>query len=134
MKIRWLHTQVALIILLLFIGVFLFGYISTGESYCWFKPYIDTKFAKNYTPQKFEMIKIGMSKNEVYQLIGEPLAIEEVGYNILKKELIYTRDGLLNELAEKKGKVGADFAWYSSNVILNEENQVIEIHKFWSND
>jgi hypothetical protein len=122
------------LILILFSFIFTFGYYSTSESYCWIKPYIDTKFAKNYSPEKFDKIKVGMSEKEVQKIIGEPLDLYSEKASFYPKEAIYTQDALLFEKAAKKGVEGADFAWYRSNITYNENKKVIKIDKGWSFD
>lgn len=38
----------------------------------------DTKYSENYTGRKFLKVKVGMSKNEVFKLIGKPLYESEI--------------------------------------------------------
>ena len=42
------------------------------ESYFPLNPFIDTKFAENFDPKKFEKIEKGMNKNEVEKILGKP--------------------------------------------------------------
>lgn len=42
-------------------------------------PYIDTIFAKGFTPEKFEQIEVGMPKDKVILLVGEPLTHDAFG-------------------------------------------------------
>lgn len=123
----------AIIVIVLLCFVFFLGLGSTSESYCWLKPYIDTKFAKDYTPEKFELIKLGMKEETVKTLVGEPIGTYEQ-INFPQKEVYYTQDGFLFEKADKKGIEGADFAWYMSTITYNENKEVIKIDKGWSFD
>lgn len=97
-----------------------------------FFPYIDTEFAPNYTPEKFDLITENFTYDEVIQLLGEPLfeSKDQKG-NII--EIDYTNDGKIlytkNPLVIVK-----DFAWYRSYIRFDSNGKIIEINKGWSYD
>lgn len=43
------------------------------EGFCWWYPDIDTRYASLYTPQHFQAIESGMTREQVVKMIGEPL-------------------------------------------------------------
>jgi len=107
---------------------FKFGGLSLFQGYNIFDPYIDTEFAPDYTPEKFEKIKIGQSKQDVIKTIGVPLF-----YNYEDCEYDYTNDGFLEKKSSKNFSIN-DFAWYESKVIFGKDEKVVEIHKGWKYD
>ena len=88
-------------------------------------PFIDTKFAENFTPIKFDKIELGMSKEEVVEIIGKPLWIRREDYDTLLTSFTYTGDGKLEN---------GDFAWYGSRLQFDRGDTVIFIHKGWVYD
>ncbi|WP_272120367.1 MULTISPECIES: outer membrane protein assembly factor BamE domain-containing protein [Spirulina] len=101
-------------------GIFIFAawYVFFGvESYFFLWPSIDTQYSENYNEENFNKITIGMPKNEVDQLMGEPLSIYQIedGTAIYS----YSSDARLKIL---------DFAWFGRSVIFRD-NKVIEIEK-----
>lgn len=95
-------------------------------------PYIDTHFAKNYSPEKFKKIKFGMNLNDVLNLIGEP--INKRDGEIFDSNIVYdyTADGKAMEI--EKNNFYYDFAWYRSSVGFDSEGIVVYINKGWSYD
>lgn len=77
-KIKKIGLRIGVIILFLFIlkqiipALKLDGY--TGAVLNILLLTDDTKYSTNYTDRKFLKIQNGMSKNEVYQILGKPLA------------------------------------------------------------
>lgn len=117
--------------ILLFVSVFmtfLIGGALTIESKNIFFPYIDTQFASQYSPEKFELIKIGQTLGEVEKIIGQPLQ-KNIDSKNGRAEYLYTNDGKL--LVIKKS---GDFAWYRSIIYFDEQDKVINIDKGWSYD
>lgn len=112
--------------------VFIFGGIPLAEGYNTFNPYIDTEFAKDYTPSKFDLITTDLSKNELEKIIGIPLRIH-VDSAKNEVEYVYTNDGYLSKKSKSRFIIN-DFAWYRSSVTLNESGKVIRINKGWSYD
>ncbi len=120
---------------LLLVIAFLFGVLSISEGKHLFKPYVDTIFAENYTPEKFKNIKIGMSTSEVKLIIGKPLYINTFYPDSTKTEYSYTGDGKLYEIS-RRNKLHQDYydcAWYRSNIIIYNDT-VVDISKGWSYD
>ena len=117
--------------LLLFSSVFIMfmmGAILTIEGINIFSPYLDTKFSPQYSPEKFDLIKLGQSAKEVETVLGKPLYhhIDSLNH---KFEYDYTSDGKL-----RSNKKSGDFAWYRSVVYFDEAGKVIDISKHWAYD
>ena len=93
-------------------------------------PYIDTQFAENYTPGKFDLIKLGMTEAEVVKIIGEPISVRG---NLRKDGTFeYTKDGKLM-VSDRKRFFLRDFAWYLCFVRF-ENGKVVRIDKQWAFD
>lgn len=135
MKKRFLKIISVFIIIPIITLSFLFGEIIVGESKHLFKPYIDTFFADNYTPEKFNQIQIGWRLDEVKTLIGEPIYIDTNYNDKTKLDYNYTGDGkLISETNNQKRSRYYDFAWYRSSVTIDTNNIVVSIDKGWSYD
>lgn len=112
--------------------VFMVGGFSLIEGYNIFKPYIDTEFAENYTPQKFDKISINFTKEEVLKTVGQPLFIyKDTLTNGI--QYTYTSDGYLKKKTNKSYDI-SDFAWYRSNIYFDSTGKIIKIDKGWSYD
>jgi hypothetical protein len=98
------------------------------------RPYIDTHFAEEYSPGKFDQIKLGMRKSEVVKWIGEPLNMGEGQDDSLVTNFYYTDDGKL--LSRRKPGVQKydDFVWYRSTVGFDTAETVVYLDKGWSHD
>ncbi|MBP9797889.1 hypothetical protein KBC70_01955 [Candidatus Woesebacteria bacterium] len=101
-------------------------------------PYIDTIFAPDFTPEKFEQVQVGMSSVEVITLLGVPLAHDDFGIHDPNNENViiapndprvedcyrYSSDGKLNGQG--------DASWYSFLVCYKDgkvnEKQFHEYH------
>ncbi len=117
--------------ILLFVTVlitFLIGAGLTIEGINIFSPFIDTQLAPNYSPEKFDLIKLGQSVKEVETVLGKPLYHHVDSLNN-KFEYDYTNDGKL-----RSNKKSGDFAWYRSSIYFDEAGKVIDIDKGWSFD
>lgn len=117
--------------ILLFVSVFmtfLIGGTLTIEGKNIFSPYIDTQFASQYSTEKFELIKIGQTVEEVEKIIGQPLRKNIDSINS-RAEYWYTMDGKLS-VNNKEG----DFAWYVSIVEFDNKGLVVNIIKQWGYD
>jgi outer membrane protein assembly factor BamE (lipoprotein component of BamABCDE complex) len=120
---------------MLFAFTFFLGWIALNENIHPIDPYIDTCFAPDYSPEKFNDIKIGMTLDEVELIIGKPLYSYYVYDDSTKINYDYTCDGKLLSKAQQKGKRNYyDCAWYRSSIIIDMHNIVIEIDKGWSYD
>jgi hypothetical protein len=103
------------------------AYLGLGgcESYCVLWPSIDTVYAPGFTNAAFERVKVGMSKEEVRNLIGRPLdthpyssrhpAYHERGDEVWN----YTRDGACT---------WSDWAWLSREVIFRNGRVVQKVY------
>ena len=100
------------------------------EGYNIFDPYIDTEFSENYTPEKFDLIQMDLSMEEVVELIGEPLRKWTLKNEI---QFLYTRDAFLSKRSNIKYLI-RDFAWYRSSVYFDGKGQITKIEKGWSYD
>jgi hypothetical protein len=101
-------------------------------------PYIDTIFAKDFTPKKFDHIEPGMTQKQVLELLGEPLSHDAFGFrNQENANLIlppndprteecwrYSSDGKLAQ--------SGDASWYSFIICFKDdilsEKQANEFH------
>ena len=114
---------------------FFIGQVPLIEGKHLLKPYIDTQFAKDYSPEKFDKIKIGMTIDEAIKIVGEPLYKEQGYYKTLNTSYHYTGDGKLLNSTKDIGQNGYDdFAWYRSILEVDEANKIIYIDKGWSHD
>ncbi len=116
---------------LLFFSVFItfmVGAALTIEGKNIFSPYIDTQFASQYSPEKFELIKIGQTVGEVEKILGQPLD-KNIDSTNHRTEYWYTLDGKLS-VNNKEG----DFAWYVSIVYFDSKGKVKSIDKQWAYD
>ena len=93
--------------LLLIPAAFLFLYGQT-ESYCFFYPGIDTKYAPGFSEQAFSEVATGMTAEAVQQKLGAPLSIQHHSKGDL---WFYTLDA--------KCKWG-DWAWLCRQVNIRE--------------
>lgn len=89
--------------------------------------YIDTIFATNFTPEKFEQVQVGMSSTEIAALLGEPLAHDAFGIHDPNNDNViiapndprvgdcyrYSSDGKLNGQG--------DASWYSFLVCFKND-------------
>ena len=80
-----------------------------GEAYCSFYPAIDTIFAPQYTEKGFDRIAIGITVEEVVQILGEPLEKGRASDQPL--EYSYTSDGKC---------WWGDFAWLGRTVYFRD--------------
>jgi outer membrane protein assembly factor BamE (lipoprotein component of BamABCDE complex) len=135
MKRTFFKILSVLLISILLILTFLMGKITLSEGKHLLDPYIDTYFAVDYTPEKFNLIKSGMTFDEVKMIIGAPLYKSPESNNSTKMNYYYTADGkLLGKAREQERQDYDDCAWYRSTVTFDTNNVVIDIDKGWSFD
>lgn len=101
-------------------------------------PYIDTIFAKDFTLEKFELVKEGMSQKQVLELLGEPLTHDAFGFrNQENANLILPPDDPQTENCwrySSDGKLAqsGDTSWYSFIICFKSdavsEKQVNEFY------
>ena len=98
------------------------------------KPYIDTHFAEDYSPEKFDLIELGMTKIEVIRIIGEPLYTGSGYSDSLVTNYHYTGDGKLLSKRKSGEQNYDDFAWYRSVVGFDTSETAVYLDKGWSYD
>jgi hypothetical protein len=122
-------------IAILVVFTFFIGQVPLIEGKHLLKPYIDTEFAKDYSPEKFDKIKIGMTIEEAKKIVGEPLYKGQGYSDTLNINYYYTGDGKLLHSTKGNGQSGyEDFAWYRSTLEVNRNNKIIDIDKGWCHD
>ncbi len=99
------------------LGIILFGlifiYLYSRSSLGFpFYPYIDTIFAKNFTFEKFDSVKMGMSKEEVLEIMEEPMLKSNPGNECWW----YSGDGKLWPYV--------DFSWYQYLICFKEDKVI----------
>lgn len=135
MKISILKIISTFFIAFLVAITFFLGRVPLIEGKHLLDPYIDTQFAKNYSPEKFATITVGMSITEVIVIVGEPLYKEHSYTDTLLTNYCYTNDGkLLHSTSFQSLNSYNDFAWYRSTLQIDRTNRVISIDKGWSYD
>lgn len=126
-KHRKLFGSITLVIILIAIVKFINYFQLYGEMHNAKDPYIDTTFAKDFTPEKFDEVQQRMTKDEIVSLLGEPITHDAFGIRnsddikqiIMPNDLRYqdcwrySTDGKL----EEKG----DTSWYSFSVCFKDD-------------
>ena len=112
----------------------LFGYSLLGvEQRHLFYPHIDTEFAADFRISNFESIKVGMSQNNVKQILGQPILFGTLsnGYtdDYIKKDFKYFAD-YSNDGAWSL----ADFAWEGFEIYYDINKKVISKRRIWYYD
>jgi hypothetical protein len=87
----------------------------------------DTWYSDNFNIYNIEKVEIGMEKEKVIELIGDPLHI----YN--DDEYSWTNDGKNFEQDKDRLFMRKDFAWFVYRIIFRD-NKVYEIQSFWAHD
>lgn len=112
--------------------LFLMGQFPLIEGIYLLDKYNDTRFAKDYSPEKFEQVKVGMEFSEVINIIGQPLYTHKGTTKTSYTTYNYTGDGKFwSESAYDPVFPYGDFAWYQSKLLVNSENIVVRIEKGW---
>ncbi len=108
-----------IVIIIFFFSIFLVSaeFIWGFECECMYNPLIDTEYSESFNPYNIPKLKVGMSRDEVVDLVGLP--ISESNNN-----MDYTGDG--------KCSFG-DFAWYELYLKL-ENGKVVDITSWWMDD
>ncbi len=107
MKINKIYILIGISLILLVAILY-----SRSEQPFPFYPYIDTIFSKDFTWGKFEKVQEGMSREEVIQLLGQPLSKHDWGNPPTRKCWQYSKDGKLEPIA--------DFSWYLAQVCFTK--------------
>lgn len=128
-------TLSALVAIPMICLLFIFGGMPLVEGYNIFSPYIDTEFAKGYSPELFDEITIDLTMDEVKSILGDPLFIFKDTINgKIEIRYIYTNDGYFRRAKKSDRYMIGDFAWYRSSVSFDEDRKIIRIDKGWSYD
>jgi hypothetical protein len=121
-KRKYKYSVVVGIVALAIISAVLVWY----EGYFHLYPFADTVKPKEFTIEKFELIRPGMVRNEAESLIGQPASTyiwsEQDGRIHCQR---YTDDGAFRFW---------DFAWLNSYVCYDADNKVYSANKHWQHD
>lgn len=93
-----------IIIVFLFLALVILNIYRYSELTFFPYPEIDTVFTKKFSWNKFNKVKVGMSKYEVRNILGEPYEIFNFGYECWR----YSQDGRVYPYA--------DFSWFSVSI------------------
>lgn len=115
-KKRFVHA----LVVFLFIFPAHFSYV---ESYFIFYPLIDTRKSSKFTLRRFDMIRPGMTKEQVRSLIGNP--VKDAGQYHAPCE---------GQTGDSAVAPYYDFVWLNSSVCYDESDLVIETKKNWIPD
>ncbi len=133
MKIVLLKAFSAVALSGLALITFMLGQVPLVEGRHLFDPYIDTEFARDYTPEKFDQIRLGMTVEEAIQIIGPPLNEAHWDPETLFTQYNYTNDGKSRNEFPPRFTPG-DFAWYRSSFDVDSTHTIVRIDKGWSYD
>ena len=98
-----------------------------------FNPFADTEFSKDYSPEKFQTLKEGMTMQEINKIVGEPLnsSIDTTRSLIYHN---YTRDGYLRRNPELHLALAGDLAWLGSSIEYSKDSIAKKIYFAWYYD
>lgn len=98
------------IVIILLLAIILYSH---SEAHFPFYPYINTTFSKNFTWNKFNKVTPGMKKENVLNILGNPLRKFNSGVKDPIECWEYSSDGKLQLLV--------DFSWYSVKVCYTND-------------
>ena len=102
-----------------FIATFLI-YMGIGcESYCFVSPSIDTHYADGFSEKTFAQVRVGMTKEQVLELLGAPLGDPSAQAN---SQWNFTRDGKCS---------WTDWAWLGRTIVFKDGRVVEKIARVW---
>jgi hypothetical protein len=91
-------------------------------------PYIDTKFAKDFSLKKWKKIEKGMSQSEVTALLGKPL----VQSDVMSKKSLFSPEKAFFEMQYTDDNAWiSDYAWCVFTVYLDSTKNVILKESRW---
>ena len=108
------------------------------DTVCPWDPLIDTEYSDTFNIYNIDKIKEGMTKENVIELIGDPLfvRINEEGTGKLE----FTSDGKYQRTMEKNNygdfawySIGGGYAWFNYDLEFKDE-KLIKIESFWAHD
>jgi hypothetical protein len=111
---------------IIFICLFLL-FTNGWDEICIWDILSDTWYSDNFNIYNIEKVEIGMEKEKVIELIGDPLHI----YN--DDEYSWTNDGKNFEQDSSRLFMRKDFAWFVYRVFFRD-NKAYEIQSFWAHD
>ena len=93
-------------------------------------PHIDTHFSKDFSFDKWDNVRCGMTKDTVLKILGEPFKMPSEKLSVFRPpcaayEMCYSGDGAWGY---------ADFAWESFYIYLDSNNVVIAKSRDWMFD
>jgi hypothetical protein len=97
-------------------------FYSNSEAYCFFWPGIDTRYASDYSERSFGRVEVGMTKDQVVELLGAPVR----AHGFWRSHPAYKESG--DEVWSYTGDGAApwgDWAWLSREVIFRG-NRVVQ--------
>jgi hypothetical protein len=134
----WIKGLGSIVLVILVPWCWFLGMLSPMEGKVPFDPYIDTEMAPGYSPDKNGLIRSGMSREEVWAIIGQPLGYNERQCGPDRKYVMeYTDDGAYRArcCAEQADlDKSKDFAWRHFGVAIDTNDRVVEIIDYWSYD
>jgi hypothetical protein len=87
----------------------------------------DTWYSDSFIINNIEKVEIGMEKEKVIELIGEPLYIHS------NNEYLWTNDGKNLDRDTSRLFMKGDFAWFHYRIFF-KDNKVDEIYSHWAYD
>jgi hypothetical protein len=107
--------------------IFLFLLFTNGwDEICLWDVLSDTRYSDNFIIYNIEKIEIGMEKEKVIELIGDPLYIYD-------NEYAWTGDGKNFEHNAFIFFMRGDFAWFNYRIVF-KDNKVSNIYSHWAYD
>jgi hypothetical protein len=107
--------------------IFLLSWTVTIEGYYRPNPWIDTQTSSEYSEEKFNQIKIGMTKAEVIDILDKPWSVDwkKGGTKWNTKDSL---DKVWNFTGDGKFDKG-DFAWIGRALYFTDSGEVVEIYR-----
>lgn len=114
------NLEPIIILLLLFLVVLpMFFVLRFTEDIFPLNPLIDTVLPEEFSEDKFYSIRVGMSKEEVFKLLGKPNGV--YGNEWEDEDWYYGHDG---------GCKWWDFAWFEYEIIFDKHDRVIKTERY----
>lgn len=103
-----------------------------GEMPCFWNPLEDTKHSASFKPENVPLVKIGMTKEEVLALVGEPFRAKDSKNHYAIEDDFRTADFF--DYTGDAASFFADFGWYEFSVQFDSEGKASEITSRWMDD
>ncbi len=126
---RWFVIALTVLSFGPFSALLFWAFASPPEGVMIFNPNVDTRFAQDFTEHSFEQAALGMSSNEVVDLLGQPLRVSQYDRDNSwpgkpSEVWFYTGDGACS---------WGDFAW-KGRAICFHSNRVVGKWSTWCYD